>query len=203
MEYRIDVVHNHGSRNLVGCFNREFYTNDNWTNRLVKSMYEHGWLLGFDARAALWLAFVAASAGLALACRWRLTQRSMRYRALRMLGYARPATRAIPTGFRYAAITAVAVVTVFVLTPVSSGISDDAPSSSLVPTELAPTVIIVEIGIETGVTVVVQKDGVEIRPVPLATPSDHLGTAASQTVHAITTTDAITIPVTVLPADME
>jgi hypothetical protein len=71
----------------------------------------------------LWLAGFAACAGLALAWRWRVTQRSVRYRALHMLGYVRPETRAMPAGFRYAAIAAVAMVTVFALRPCLPGLA--------------------------------------------------------------------------------
>jgi hypothetical protein len=156
-----------------------------------------------NPETGLWLAGIAACAGLALAWRWWMTQRSVRYRALHMLGYARPATRAMPVGFRYAAIAAVAMATVFALTPVSPGISDEEASSSMTPTEPAPTVIIVEIGPESGVSVVLQGDRVEIRHAPLETPSVNVATAVSPTVGPITTVDATTVPVTVLPAEME
>ena len=156
-----------------------------------------------NPETGLWLAGIAACAGLALAWRWWTIRRSVRYRALHMLGYARPTTRALPAGFRYAAIAAVAVATVFALTPVSPGISDDEASSNMTPTEPAHTVIIVEIGHASGVSVLLQGDRVEIQHAPLETPSGNVATAVSPTVDHITTTDAITVPVTILPAEME
>lgn len=114
--------------------------------------------------AGLWLAGIAACAGLALAWRYWMTRRGLRNRALQVLGHVKPTSSAMWPGMRYAGVIAVAIVTIFVLTPTTPGAGDTAPAAEAmtpVATEPASAVVIVELRSE-GATIVVQGTTVEI-----------------------------------------
>ncbi|MCC6189044.1 MAG: hypothetical protein IT318_08410 [Anaerolineales bacterium] len=156
-----------------------------------------------NPEVGLWLAGIAASAGLALVWRWRIAQRSQRHRALQVLGYGNAALRTVPAGIRYAAIVTAAVVTVFVLTPASSGIGDIETSADMAHTEPAPTVIVVNLGSESGGTVVVQGVAVEIRLMPQEPSTANVTPPSSPMGDPVTASEVITVPVYVLPEGME
>jgi hypothetical protein len=104
------------------------------------------------------LTIVAVSAGLGLAFRWWMARRSLRYRALQVLGYRH--SGGARSALRYSAVAAAIVATVMFLTPVSPGIGDVEPAKSNTPTPPTPSVVI-EVGFDDGP--VIRVDGLEIR----------------------------------------
>lgn len=128
-------------------------------------MPNHEPLTLMAGKAGLWLAGIAACAGLTLAWRWWISRRILRNRALQVLGFNKPTGSAVAPGVRYAGVIAAAIVTIFVLTPTSPGAGDaDQAAEVVAPAAAAPPseVVIVEVRAD-GATIVVQGNTVEIR----------------------------------------
>ena len=127
----------------------------------------------FSPEQVLCFSGVAALVSLAFACGSWLARRSMRSRALHVLGFVKPTGSAVGPGVRYAGVIAVAIVTIFVLTPTSPGAGDADPAAEATPpaaTVPPAEVVIVEVRAE-GATIVVQGNTVEIRLVSVAPTS--------------------------------
>ncbi|MCC7359923.1 MAG: hypothetical protein IT317_10625 [Anaerolineales bacterium] len=121
-----------------------------------------------NSEVGLWLAAIAACAGLALSWRWWAARRGLRNRALRVLGYVKPAGPLLTNGVRYAGVITAAILTVLVLTPAVPGAGDLEPTTEVVPTAspaVTPAVVVVELKGD-GATIVVQGNVVEIRLAP-------------------------------------
>jgi hypothetical protein len=127
-------------------------------------MTNHELLTLMAGKAGLWLAGIAACAGLALAWRWWVSRRILRNRALQMLGFNKPTGSAVGPGVRYAGVVAAAIVTIFVLTPTTPGAGDADPAAEVVTPATAPPsqIVIVEVR-AGGATIVLQGNTVEIR----------------------------------------
>src|SRR5688572_10605860 len=120
-------------------------------------MTNHELLTLVTGRAGLWLAGIAACAGLALAWRWWVSRRILRNRALQVLGFSKLTGSAVGPGVRYAGVIAAAIVTIFVLMPTTPGAGDADPAAEVVtPAAAAPPseVVIVEVRAD-GATIVV------------------------------------------------
>ena len=130
-------------------------------------MTNHELLTLMAGKAGLWLAGIAACAGLALAWRWWVSRRILRNRALQVLGFNKLTGSAVGPGVRYAGVIAAAIVTIVVLTPTTPGAGDGDPAAeATTPAATAPPaeVVIVEVRAD-GATIVVQGNTVEIRVV--------------------------------------
>lgn len=137
-------------------------------------MANHAFHELFAGKVGLWLAGIAACAGLLLAWQWWMSHRILRSRALRVLGFTQSRGLAIGPGVRYAGVVAAAIVTIFALTPTMPGAGDAAPTPDAEPplaTESASEVVVVELRSEDAV-IVVRGGDVEIHLAPAATPSD-------------------------------
>jgi hypothetical protein len=120
------------------------------------------------SEAGLWLAAVAACAGLALGWRWWAARRSLRNRALQVLGFEKPSTMVPWSGLRYAGLATVAILTVLALAPAAPGVSDAEPAPQGAPAmvpDVTPVLVVVELHTD-GATIMVHGDTVEIRLLP-------------------------------------
>jgi hypothetical protein len=126
-------------------------------------MFPDNATLALTNRQLLWLAAIAACAGLALAWRWWISRRILRNRALQVLGFVKPSDSAFSPGVRYAGVIAAAIVTIFVLTPTTPGAGDADPAAEVVTPAAPPSdVVIVEVRAD-GATIVVRGNTIEIR----------------------------------------
>jgi hypothetical protein len=138
---------------------------------VVRHMVNHELHQLLMGKAGLWLAGIAACAGLALAWRWWMSHRVLRNKALRVLGFTQSRGLAIGPGVRYAGVIAAALVTIFALTPTTPGIGDAAPTPDATPpvaTEPASDVVVVELRSD-DTFIVVRGGDVEIHLAPAAT----------------------------------
>lgn len=138
-------------------------------------------ILALTNKQLLWLAGIAACAGLALAGRWWLSRRILRNRALQVLGFSNPGGLAIGQRVRYAGIIAAAIVTIFALTPTTPGAGDTEPAVEVVTSaaiESTLEVIVVEVRSDSA-TILVQGGVIEIRIAPDAPtpPADAIHTS--------------------------
>ena len=168
-------------------------------------MTNHELLTLVAGKAGLWLAGIAACAGLALAWRWWVSRRILRNRALQVLGFNKPTGSAVGPGVRYAGVIAAAIVTIFVLTPTTPGAGDADPAAEWVtPAAATPPseVVIVEVRAD-GATIVMHDNTIEIRLAPGApTPAvDAISIHPSGDIAASRPT--ATPPTSALPEGME
>jgi len=133
------------------------------------------WLTTSNSEMGLWLAGVAACAGLTLAWRWWFARQSLRNRALQVLGHTKPSKPSLATSLRFASIFIVTILAVVVLTPAAPGAGDLERASeepARLPAEVTPVALVVVELHSDGATIFVHGDTVEIRLVAgVATPT--------------------------------
>ncbi len=162
-------------------------------------------LLSAKGEVGLWLAGIAACAGLALAWRWWIARRSMQNRALSVLGYARPSQSTLAMGLRYAGVLGVAVLTTLLLAPAAPGAGDteQAPEASMPALPVStPALVIIEL-VSDGMSIVVHGGSVEIRLAPSQRTPVVTVSSGHQSVDETTPFALATPPATDLPVGME
>ena len=123
------------------------------------------WLTTSNSEMGLWMAAMAACAGLTLAWRWWFARQSLRNRALEVLGHTKASKLSLAASLRLVSIFIVIILTVVVLTPAAPGAGDLERASeepTRVPAEVTPAVVVVELHSD-GATILVHGDTVEIR----------------------------------------
>lgn len=156
-------------------------------------------------KAGLWLAAIAACAGLALAWWWWLSRRMLRNRALQALGFTKPVGSATSQGVRLAGVITVAIVTIFFLTPTTPGVGDTEPAVQVVtPAATEPTseVVVVEVRSD-GAIIMVRGSVVEIRLAPAASTPAAAGSQANPGGNTVSPKPTSTPADSALPENME
>ena len=132
------------------------------------------WLTTSNTEMGLWMAAIAACAGLTLAWRYWFTRQSLRNRALEVLVHTKESKLSLAASLRFVSIFIVIILTIVVLTPAAPG-AGDLERASEEPTqvlaEVTPAVVVVELHSD-GATILLHGDTVEIRLVAgVATPT--------------------------------
>jgi hypothetical protein len=117
---------------------------------------------------SLWLALMAALAGLLLAVRWHQRRHSARGLARCLLGHQQPVSRDAQGAFRFAAVVAASVLTIFALTPNGQGtavlvVATNTPAPAADSQPRQDTIVIIAGATEDIVVSVPGGSTVEIR----------------------------------------